>query len=265
MTAAGIVAIAVLGLLLGGVLNAVALRWDARFSSAFPPSYCLQADRHRRRHHAFPAWLPAILAAGCRCPDCGGAVEWRYAAAEPAAAVLFGYAAYFIGLKPELVPALLLIGVLLIIVQTDLTDMIIPNAVVAVAIAAALVIRLFIHPLPFWDYAAAAFVGSGALLLIGVAGSWLLKREAMGGGDIKLYVFIGLALGIKLTLLSLFLASIFGLIGGLVLMASGAHSRGKTIPFGPYIAAGALAAYFWGNGIITAYLSWIDRMIMSGL
>ncbi len=180
---------------------------------------------------------------------------WLNATGSILTALLFAYSAHKIGPQPELLAVLFFICILAIIVQTDLASMIIPNKVVAAGVAGALLIRAFVHPLPLWNYGVAAFVGSGALLAIGILGEKLLKKETMGGGDIKLYVFIGLILGIKLTLLSLFLASLFGLIGGLALMAASAHARGKVIPFGPYIAAGALAAYFWGDGWIAWYLS----------
>jgi prepilin signal peptidase PulO-like enzyme (type II secretory pathway) len=169
--------------------------------------------------------------------------------------ILFPFSMYHFGPNHELIASFFFICILLIIVQTDLSAMIIPNKVVAAGVVGALLIRVFVHPLPLWNYGVAAFVGSGALLVIGMLGSQLLKKETMGGGDIKLYVFIGLILGIKLTLLSLFLASLFGLIGGLALMAAGAHARGKVIPFGPYIAAGSLAAYYWGDGWIAWYVS----------
>lgn len=247
-----IIAVAIIGLLLGSVLNVMAIRWDSRLKAVYPPSYCPHGT-HRLRAYVIVPSLYYLFSRG-KCRTCGGRIVWRYAAGETATACLFGLAASIVTMQAELIAALFLISILIIIVQTDLTDMIIPNKVVAVGALGAMLIRLFIHPLPMLNYLIAAFAGSGALLVIGLLGNWILKKETMGGGDIKLYVFIGFILGIKLTLLSLFLASLFGLIGGIAMIAAGKYALGKVIPFGPYIAAGAIAAYLWGDGLIEWYL-----------
>ncbi|MBH5318230.1 prepilin peptidase [Paenibacillus sp. GSMTC-2017] len=253
MTILYLLAFFMTGLLLGGVLNAVASRWDTRLLTYYPPSYCVQsAGSHRHRGSIIP--MLAILSKKNRCSTCGNRTWWRYAIAEPITALLFAYSAYHVGMQPELIASLFLISILVIIVQTDLTDMIIPNVVVAWGIGGAVIIRLFIHPLPIWDYLIAAFAGSGALLAIGLLAGWLVKKEAMGGGDIKLYLFIGLILGTKLTLLSLFLSSVIGLVGGIALIVAGKRTSGTTIPFGPYIAIGALCAYWWGDGLVEWYI-----------
>ncbi|MFD0586644.1 prepilin peptidase [Paenibacillus sp. GCM10027627] len=243
----------VLGLLLAPILNSIAMHWDSRFKPAIPLSYCTSSHGANR----YLSFIPFIsfFSKSKNCPTCGNATWWRYGAAEPITALLFAYSAYWIGTELELIAALLLISVLAVIVQTDLTCQIIPNKVVFPAIACAMVVRLFIHPLPLWQYGAGALAGSGALLLIGLLAGKLLKKEAMGGGDIKLYVFIGLILGAKLTLFSLFAASVFGLLGGVITIFAGKYSKGNTIPFGPYIAAGALASYWWGDLALEAYLS----------
>ena len=75
----------------------------------------------------------------------------------------------------------------------------------------------------------------------------------MGGGDIKLFLLIGLVLGTIHTLLTLFLASVVGMIvGGIVLKVRG-QGRKTPLPFGPSIAVGALLAYFYGDQLIEWY------------
>lgn len=253
MITPAIIAFAFLGLLLSGVLNAVAIRWDERLLPVYPPTYELNNKVKPKWYAIVP--LLSVLILTLKSKVSNKTIVWRYPVGDLITTVLFAHAANYIGWKLELFAALFFISILVIIVQTDLTDMIIPNKVVVVGVVGAICIRLLVHPLTLLNYGIAAITGSGALLIIGIIGDKVLKKETMGGGDIKLYVFIGLILGVKLTLLSLFLASLFGLIGGLALIATGAQSRGKTIPFGPYIAAGALAAYYWGNGLIGWYLS----------
>lgn len=176
----------------------------------------------------------------------------RYPLGELALMLLLPLTVYLVGWHAELSIAFILIFGLYLIVQTDLAEMIIPNEVVLVCSIVTLLLRIWTHPLPLWNYLLAAVVCSGFLLLIGVGFEKLLRKEAMGGGDIKLYVFLGLVLGLKLTVLSLFLASFIGLLVLLPIQISNRES--VPFPFGPFIAVGAWFAYLWGEQMVDWYL-----------
>jgi len=94
--------------------------------------------------------------------------------------------------------------------------MLIPDRIVAFALGAGLAARIVSHPLPWWEYALGSVLGAGILLILAV-----ISRGGMGGGDIKLYLFVGMMLGYKLTLLSIFAASLLGSLYGLGLVAAG--------------------------------------------
>lgn len=160
-----------------------------------------------------------------------------------------------VGWRGELAIGLLLLCVLYVVLQTDLAEMIIPNEAILVGLAASLVLRLFLHPLLYWDYAAAAIGGSSFLLMIAILFDRVFGKEAIGGGDIKLYLFLGLVLGIKLTLLSIFLASVLGLAVLVPLQWINRKGTGEPVPFGPFIAGGAWIAYLWGDALVNAYLN----------
>lgn len=161
-----------------------------------------------------------------------------------------------IGSGKELAVAYTLLIVLYIVTQTDLAEMIIPDRIVFTGLAIVLGLRVFAHPLPLWNYLVAAFAGSGFLLIVGVVASRILRKEAMGGGDIKLYLFIGVVLGIKLTLLSVFVASVIGLLGALIqkLIGNREQGGGAPMPFGPSIAVGALLCCLWGDSLFNWYI-----------
>lgn len=146
-----------------------------------------------------------------------------------------------------------LLIVLYMIVQTDLAEMIIPDFLVFTGFAVALALRTVVHPLPFWNYIVAAFAGSGFLLIVGVLAGRIMRKEALGGGDVKLYVFIGIVLGIKLTLLSIFVASLVGLILALIQSVLKRGSQGGPLPFGPSIAIAAMMCFLWGDRLINWY------------
>ncbi len=90
--------------------------------------------------------------------------------------------------------------------------------------------------------------GGGATWAIRAVGSWVFRREAMGFGDVKLMAMIGAFLGWQSALLTMFLGCIFGaVLGGLGSLLG----RGTVIPFGPYLALGAIVTLFARAPIVT--------------
>lgn len=87
-------------------------------------------------------------------------------------------------------------------------------------------------------------IGFSILLLIAV-----ISKGGMGGGDIKLFLLIGLVLGTFNTLLTLFLASVIGMIVGIVILKIRGKGRKTPVPFGPSIAIAAIIVYFYGDQI----------------
>ena len=91
--------------------------------------------------------------------------------------------------------------------------------------------------------------------MIGAIATKVLKKEAMGFGDVKLLAMIGAFIGLELTAVCLFFASLIGAIVGVSLISLKKVEWQSRIPFGPYIVLGALISYFWGAKILYWYLS----------
>lgn len=101
------------------------------------------------------------------------------------------------------------------------------------------------------------FLGLGSALLIGLFFGGLIyftKGRGMGGGDLKLGIFIGLILGFPNSFLAILLAFISGSIVGVVLLVVRKKHFGQTIAFGPFLSLGAILALFWGDKIVDWYL-----------
>ncbi len=80
-----------------------------------------------------------------------------------------------------------------------------------------------------------------------------IPREAMGRGDLKFLACIGAFLGWKAVLFSLFAGSLYGSIIGLITLVFGERVWSLRLPFGPYLALGAVTWMFWGDRLVAWY------------
>jgi leader peptidase (prepilin peptidase)/N-methyltransferase len=240
------------GLLIGSFLNVVAIRVLKKESIVFPPSHCVNCNHRLGPLDLFPVLSYLFLRGKCRY--CKNPISPVYPAGELATGLLYALFAYQLGFHSELIVGLFFVSILVVITITDLREMLIPNRIIFFAMAVGAVLRLFVHTLPVWNYLAALVMGLGILFAITWISSALLKKEGMGGGDLKLFAFIGLILGIKLTLLAIFMSSLLGTVFGLYLIIAGKYHRNQYMAFGPFIAAGSILVYLWGNEIIQWYM-----------
>lgn len=243
----------VLGLFVGSFLNVVAYRIPKGKSIVHPPSHCESCGHRLSLLDLIPVISWCFLKGRCRY--CGDKVSGQHLYGEIGTAGLFVLASVVYGPVPELIVGLTLISLLVVVVQTDLEGLIIPDKVVFFGMGAGVLLRLLIHSEPLWHYAVAFLAGGGALYAIALLAEKWLGKEALGGGDIKLLAMLGLYLGISNTLLTMFLGSLAGLCLTIVLMALKKVSREQHVPFGPYLALGALLAYLWGDSLLQGYLN----------
>ncbi|WP_046173968.1 prepilin peptidase [Domibacillus indicus] len=235
------------GLLFGSFYNVVGLRVPAGKSIVKPRSACSLCGRQLTARDLVP--VLSYVALKGRCRGCGAKISILYPVTELATALLFLYAYLLYGFSVSFWVAVLLFSMLMILVVSDFAYMLIPNKILLFFLPFFAVLRL-VEPLdPWWDSLLGAAAGFGLLLLIAV-----VSNGGMGGGDIKLFGVLGFVLGTKLVLLAFMLSCFFGAAIGLVLMAAGIVKRGKPMPFGPYIALGAIAAYTNGDVLILWYL-----------
>ena len=85
----------------------------------------------------------------------------------------------------------------------------------------------------------------------------LTGAEGMGGGDIKLLAMIGALVGWQGVLFTIFFSSALGTLAGLAYIVATRRSAKARIPFGPFLAAGAVAYWFVGRQMIDWYLGWM--------
>ncbi|MCP8968501.1 prepilin peptidase [Ectobacillus ponti] len=241
----------VVGLVLGSFYNVVGLRVPIGQSIVRPRSAC-PACRHTLAARELVPVLSYMWQKG-RCRSCRARISPRYAAMELLTGLLFMAAFWRWGLAGEVWVVWTMISLLIIVTISDLSYMLIPNKLLISFFPIFLLERLLLPLQPWWDSLAGAAAAFALLFCI----AWASKG-GMGGGDIKLFALLGFVLGVKLVLLSFLLAAFFGTIAGLAGMIGGRVQRGKPIPFAPSIAAGTLAAYFFGPDLIAIYLSLLE-------
>jgi leader peptidase (prepilin peptidase)/N-methyltransferase len=151
---------------------------------------------------------------------------------------------------PALPVYMALTSALLAAAVIDLHHKILPDRITLPGIALGLVASATLLPPTVLDALGGAALGGGLYFLIALA-----SRGGMGGGDIKLIAMIGAFLGWQAVLLTTFLAAVVGGAVGIVLMLAFGRGRKHAVPFGPFLAAGAIVCVLWGEPIIHWYLS----------
>jgi leader peptidase (prepilin peptidase) / N-methyltransferase len=183
-----------------------------------------------------------------RCRSCGAHIPLRYPAVELVTALLVAGCVWKFGLSGSAAVAAFVCLALVAVSATDLEHRIIPNRIVVPAGLIVLAANTALHPGPQWAIGA---VGASGFLFVAA----LAYPAGMGMGDVKLAFLMGAALG-KTVPVALFLGVFAALIPGLVLLARhGSAARKMGIPFGPFLALGAVVALFAGHELLHAYWS----------
>lgn len=243
----------VIGAIFGSFYNVVGLRIPAGQSIVTPRSNCPTCKRTLTWIELIPV-VSYVVQRG-HCKKCATYISIKYPVFELTTAILFTLSPVIVGWSMELAVALVFISLLIIITISDLETMLIPDKVLLFFLVPLILLRM-LEPLPYWwdSLAGAAF---GFLLFLLLA---IVSKGGMGGGDIKLMAVIGLVLGFSGTLLTIFLSSFLGAVFGIIGLLSGKLKRKHPIPFGPFIALGAIISYFYYDPI----LDWYINVILHG-
>jgi len=241
----------VFGLLIGSFLNACAYRIPLGISVARGRSFCPHCRAQIRAFDNVP--LFSWLALRGRCHSCRAPIHWRYPAVEALTGALFACLALLDGFSPLLPLHFVFVAALILVSDIDIQTRMIPDVIVLPVAAIGLVGMIALDPARWWVWPAAAFGAAGFLLVIGLVYERLRKVEGMGMGDVKLAFCMGAYLGISV-IPALFVGFLLGALAGGVVTSRGGSAK-TAIPFGPFLAAGAVVALFAGPWLIDWYLS----------
>mgnify|MGYP001232107371 CR=1 FL=1 len=235
-----------LGLAMGSFFTVACWRWPRGESLSHPRSHCTTCDRTLAWYEMVPV-LSWVALRG-RCRRCGTPVSWRYPAIELASGALAAAAILSFGATWRGAAAAVLALTLVPVVVIDLEHRLIPDVIVLPAAAAGLALAVAANPGRWWVPVAAAAGAAAFLLALSLA-----YPRGMGMGDVKLALLLGAVLGASV-IPAMFVAFAAGAALGVALLVRfGGRARRMAVPFGPFLAAGALVALWWGPTMLGWY------------
>ena len=251
------------GLAVGSFLNVCIYRIPRSDMSVHSPrrSFCPVCNETISAYDNIPVLSYLLLRGKCR--HCSAPISVLYPFVELTTAGLFLVMYYRFGLTLEFLLALTFITVLLPISVIDAQHYIIPNTLIVTGLILGfgIVCAIAYQRSEMWYLLVrliGAVAGGVALWLVAVVGSAILRKKAMGGGDIKLMALNGLFLGAwpELVMVIAF-SALSGAIVGTTLIVSGVKSRQSPIPYGPFLAGAAVLVLLCGDTLWHAYLQFV--------
>ena len=249
----------VAGAVVGSFLNVCIYRWPRKEKIGLTRSRCPYCKQTIQWYDNIP--FISYLLLGGKCRYCKKRISFRYFIVELLSAVSLCLTWRQFG---PIAGGILFVFIALLIIGSfvDLEFFIIPDSVtlggIVIGLAAGTLYPALLGAGCWWQGLLKSVLGvvipAGVLYLTAITATMVLKKEAMGMGDVKLIGMIGSFIGWPMGLFTIFAGSLLGSIGGIALIVMRKTDLKGKIPFGPYLALGAVISLFWGRTIINWYL-----------
>ena len=243
----------IFGTVVGSFLNVCICRMPKDESIVSPPSHCPFCDYQIRWYDNIPLLSYLLLRGKCR--GCGAHISLQYPLVELLNGLLTLAIFYRFGLSITFVALFLFCSSLVVITFIDIEHQIIPDEISLSGIVIGFIFSFFLPWQTWLNSLLGILLGGGSLLLVAYGYQWLTGKEGMGGGDIKLLAMMGAFLGWKSIPFIIFASSLVGSILGITIMLIQKKDSKLAIPFGPYLAFGAILYIFYGRQLIQWYFS----------
>jgi len=241
----------VFGLLVGSFLNVCIYRLPRHESLNWPGSHCTSYDRPLSWYENIPLFSWLVLRGRCR--TCHTPISPTYPIIEALTGLVFLAAFDLYAFTPLLAVRLVFACAMIVLFVIDLQHRILPNVITVPGVVVGFVASLWLPP-GWLSSTLGLLLGGGSLFLIGEVYYRTRGVEGMGMGDVKMLAMIGAFLGWPLMVLTLVLASFSGAVFGVAMIASGRGGAQAALPFGTFLAVGALVAAVTGQPIVDWYL-----------
>lgn len=241
-----------IGLTMGSFANVCILRLPKDESLVFPPSHCPHCNRPLKAIHNIPVF--SYLALRGRCAFCRVRISLQYPVIEALMASIFIFHAWYFTETLRLAIADILAFYLICISLIDYRYRIIPDEL-SLSLAAVGLALSFINPyldgalwIKFLKSLSSGLGGGILMFLLAYAGEKAFKKEALGGGDVKLIAASGAVLGWIGIMGPLLVGSLAGGLAAVVLLIAQKKRIGETLPFGPFLSLGIYLTCLFPGG-----------------
>ena len=243
----------IFGTVVGSFLNVCIYRMPRGESIVFPASRCPKCKKGILWYDNIP--IISYLALMGKCRSCGSRISFRYPLVEALTALLLTALFFGFGMTPKFFVYSIMTCGLIVATFIDFETQEIPDEIsiggtvagILLAFAFPSILGAATRMHGILNSLAGAVAGGGSIFLLGVIGKLAFKKEAMGGGDVKLMAMIGSIIGLKSVLLTFFIAPFLGAGPGVILKI---RKGSETIPYGPFLSMAALISIFFGNKIL---------------
>jgi leader peptidase (prepilin peptidase)/N-methyltransferase len=243
--------VTLLGLMLGSFMNVCIYRLPRGLSPVRPRSGCPNCGHMLAWYENVPVVSYLVLRGRCR--KCRVAISPMYPIIEAITGAVFLAAYLWYGPSALLIVRLAFAWAMIALFVIDYQHQILPNVITIPGIVIGILSNILAGPGWIASIIGAA-VGAGSLYAIAEIYYRVRHEEGLGMGDVKMLGMIGAFLGWKLVLLTLVISSFLGSIVGVFVLVSRKESLKYAMPFGTFLAVGALVASVAGDAILDWYL-----------
>jgi leader peptidase (prepilin peptidase) / N-methyltransferase len=242
----------IFGACIGSFLNVCIYRIPAGLSIVHPASRCPQCKSPLPFYDNIPILSYLLLMGKCR--KCKASIAIRYPFVEFLGGLFALACVLSFGPTLQGLVVFVFIATLMVITFIDLDHRIIPDTISLPGIPF-FFLAAFAIPTVTWRASALGIAaGGGSLFAVAWVYQLVTGRQGMGGGDIKLLAMIGAMVGWQGILFTLFAASAIGTVVGILVMILSGKNMKLAIPFGPFLAMGAVTYVFFGSALIRWYV-----------
>lgn len=239
------------GAAVGSFLNVVIYRLPLGLSIVKPRSRCPACGRSISALENIPI-LSYLFLRG-KCAGCGVGISPRYPLVEALTGALWAALWLRFGPTAQFAASLILVTMLVAMTFIDIDHKIIPDSMSLGSIPVGFAFSFF-TPVGWKASLLGIAVGGGVLFLVAEGYRLITKREGMGFGDVKLLAGLGAFLGWQAVPFIILVSSVVGAVVGIAAMKLSREDMKMEIPFGPFLALGAVLYVFRGPELIAWYM-----------
>lgn len=239
----------VLGAIMGSFLGCMGYRIPNKIKTTYPSSFCNECKKPLKWYMNIP--IISYIVLGGKCAYCHKPINFIYPFVEIACATLFLCNYIMFGFSMNFFISTIITCALMVTVVSDFLYFYISDRVLILSGMGIIITLLCFENLDIvFKHIVSSAIVFILMYLIKLLGNAIFKKESLGDGDIKLMGIVGLALGLMNSAISLFIASITGLVFSLIISRK---NKEGIIPFGPFLLIGALITLYFSD-IITPFI-----------